>query len=602
MINIKDKIQCSGCNACGDSCPENAITFAVDGEGFWYPHVDTSLCVQCGSCEKVCPILNECGRKSTNYTEPKCYAAEHKSVEVLFASTSGGMFSALADVMYNDKGYVGGAVHNDDFSVSHFISNDRSDLKYLRRSKDLQSNAEGFYKKVKNLLEKGEKVLVCGLPCQIAGLVNFLGKEYENLITVDLICGGVNSPKAWRKYLDYIEEINASKIVWTENKSKEYGWRNLTQKFVFENGSEYFDTRKTSCFTNGYIGSHLYLRPSCYECRFRGFPRIADITIGDFWGIENFTGKYKSDMGTSVVMVNNEKGARYFAKASRRINCEEVSLDWVLPGNPSLTPHASKMPDRREEFFRDLDLMRFDEAVKKYQVEEQHKSSRFKSAVKFFLYIAKITRMNPRALCQTIKYSGIKNLKAGRGIICGTNCHFNVDKTASIEISGLVTYGRKGRFKRSKAESRLYLGKNAKLVFSGDFYIDAGNEIEVFDEAELIIHGCRLGYSDANTGLNIVCGQKIEIKSDVGIGKNVTIRDTNGETHFINTTGYRTSRPVEIGEKAWLCESCTVMPGVKVGTGAIVGACSMVTAPVPDHVIVSGNPASIVQENIMWKL
>ena len=144
--------------------------------------------------------------------------------------------------------------------------------------------------------------------------------------------------------------------------------------------------------------------------------------------------------------------------------------------------------------------------------------------------------------------------------------------------------------------------KNAKLVFNGDFYIDAGNEIEVFDEAELIIHGCRLGYSDANTGLNIVCGQKIEIKSDVGIGKNVTIRDTNGETHYINTTGYRTSRPVEIGEKAWLCESCTVMPGVKVGTGAIVGACSMVTAPVPDHVIVSGNPASIVQENIMWKL
>ena len=251
MIELARKEDCCGCNACGDICPQKAISFVSDNEGFWYPETDKTRCNNCGKCDLICPVRNETRSGKTYLKELKCYAAEHKSVEVIFSSTSGGMFSALADVMYNDGGYVGGAVHNDDFSVSHFISNDRSDLQKLRRSKDLQSNAEGYYSKVKDLLDAGNKVLSVGLPCQIAGLLNFLMKDYENLITVDLVCGGVNSPKVWRKYLDHIEEIAGSKIINTENKAKEYGWHNLTQKFVFENGEEYFDTVKTSSFIKG---------------------------------------------------------------------------------------------------------------------------------------------------------------------------------------------------------------------------------------------------------------------------------------------------------------------------------------------------------------
>ena len=298
MIKVSRKEECCGCNACGDVCPKRAISFMTDNEGFWYPIVDESKCISCNLCERICPCIGSNSPKE-HYTEPECYVAEHKSVEVLFSSTSGGVFSALADVMYNDKGYVGGAIHNSDFSVSHYISNDKADLPKIRRSKDLQSNAEGFYKCVQNILNSGEKVLVCGLPCQMAGLQNFLQKDYDNLITVDLLCAGVNSPKVWRKYLDYIEDIVGSKIVWTENKSKEYGWNNLTQKFLFENGDEYFDTRKTSLFTQGYIESHLYCRPSCYECKFKGFPRLSDISLGDYWGIERHSKNYCSNMGTS---------------------------------------------------------------------------------------------------------------------------------------------------------------------------------------------------------------------------------------------------------------------------------------------------------------
>lgn len=605
MIDINRKEDCCGCNACGDICPKDAISYHTDNEGFWYPQIDKSKCVNCGLCNKVCPIETECKSRKKNISKPECYAAEHKSIEVIFNSTTGGMFTALAEGMYAQKGYVGGAIHNDDFSVSHFISNNRNDLLKLRRSKDLQSNAEGFHKKVKTLLDQGEKVLACGVPCQIAGLLNYLGKDYENLITVDLICAGVNSPKVWRKYLDYIEDMNGSKIIWTENKSKEYGWNKLTQKFVFENGEEYFDTDKTSLFTHGYIVSHLYCRPSCYECNFKGFPRIADITIGDFWGITKHTNNHSSNMGTNLVMINSDKGKAYFDKIKKRVNYEQTPIEWAISGNPALLNSISKLSDKREAFFHDLDKMPFDELIKEFEPHKQSwlKSSLklLKSRLKFVLYVLKVTRMHPKALYQTIKYSGFRNLFHNKGIICGTNCHINIAKSAKIKVEGLLTLGRKDKFPKSKAESKLFLGENASLNILGEFKIDADCEIVVFSNAELTIHGSKLAYSDANAGLRIVCGEKIELMHDVGIGRNVMIRDTNGD-HYMNTTGYRPTRPVIIGEKAWLCESCTIMPGVKIGRGGIVGACSMVTKSVPAHALVSGSPAEVVQENVLWKL
>lgn len=365
MITIEQKKDCCGCNACGDICPQNAISFNTDNEGFWYPSIDQSKCVNCGLCDKVCPMQNEY-RTSGAIDKPECYAAEHKSVEVVFSSTTGGMFSAMADVMYKRKGYVGGAIHNSDFSVSEFISNDKKDLDLLRRSKDLQSDAIGFYLDVKKLLNDGESVHVCALPCQIAALKTFLGKDYDNLITIDLICLGVNSPKVWRKYLDYIEKLNNSKIVWTENKSKEYGWHNLTQKFVFENGKEYFDTSNTSLFIKGFIKSHLYCRPSCYDCQFKKFPRPADISIGDFWGIERRDSFFNSNMGTSVVIVNTKKGKTFFEDVKKRIIFKETPLEWVLSGNPALTRSITDISDKRKEFFDELECSPFDVAIEKY--------------------------------------------------------------------------------------------------------------------------------------------------------------------------------------------------------------------------------------------
>ena len=601
MIRISNKSGCTGCNACGDSCPTNAITYTGDKEGFLYPVVDKNKCTDCGICEKVCPVITVCPSRTMNYETPDCYAAAHKSTQVLFSSTSGGLFSAMAEIIYNENGFVGGAVHEEDFSVSQFISNDREDLKRLRRSKDLQSNSEGFYKKVQSILEADNKVLVCALPCQIAALINYLGKDYENLILVDLICAGVNSPKVWRKYLDYIEQINGSRIVWTENKSKEYGWKNLTQKFVFENGTETFDTYETSYFTKGFINSHLYCRPSCYECEFKGFPRVADISIGDYWGLEKHTSEHTEDMGTSVVFVNSNKGRDFFEKVKKRISYESTPMEWAVEGNPSLVSSMSVLSDKRDEFFEDLDRMRFDEVSEKYGINCSGIMGKLRKKARIFKKVIKITGLRPVPLFQTIRLSGIGNLCKGKGILCGTNCRLNIDKSAILEFEGLFVLGKKDTFPRSRDESKLYIGKNGVLRVLGDFDVDAGCEIKVFDKAELIIRGGKHGYSDANRGLMIICGSRIEIMNDVGIGHNVTIRDTNG-MHYINTAGYRPSRPVVIGEKAWLCESCTIMPGVRIGRSAVVAGGSLVTDAVPDHTMVAGNPAVVVQKNIIWKM
>ena len=241
MVNIADKAMCCGCNACGDVCAHDAITFKTDIEGFWYPEVDKSKCTDCRLCEKVCPIINIDTLKKNDLKQSICYVAEHKDIEVVFDSTSGGLFSALADIMYRNKGYVGGAIFNEDFSVRQYISPDKKDLIKLRSSKYLQSNFTGFYKQLRDLLKKEENVLVCGSPCQMAALRSFLRKDYENLIIVDFVCRGTNSPKVWRKYLDTFEERYGSPVVYCKAKSKEYGWRNLTQKVVLAGWHGYAD-------------------------------------------------------------------------------------------------------------------------------------------------------------------------------------------------------------------------------------------------------------------------------------------------------------------------------------------------------------------------
>lgn len=604
MINILNKTNCCGCNACGDICAKKAISFKTDNEGFWYPEVNKDLCSECGLCEKVCPEIHAEELKNNDFNPPKCFAAQCKNLESLFNSTSGSAFASLAEKMYKLGGYVGGAVFNEDFTVQQFISSNKADLEKIRNSKYAQSNSEGFYRSVRELLKAGENVLVCALPCQIAALKSFLQKGYENLITIDLICLGINSPKILRKYLDYLEEKHDSKIIYYKAKNKELGWRQLTTKVVFENGDVEYDKRDTNPFTHGFISTHAFSRPSCYECKFKGLPRIADISIGDLWGAERIVGpEYDRDMGTSVIMVNSQKGLDFYNAAKSLFKETEISWNDVLKENPALVIPISKTNINRKEFFADLDRMAFGDFSKKYihvpALQPQNARRLLKNVAKFGYYMIKASGFSIPTWYKNIKYNFIHpaikaNIFKGQYLIINRHCAVQVSHKAKVILGGPLLFGQK-RVKGSTLESRLLIEDGSKVVIGGGS-IAYGADIEVFKNATLEVGR----NAEFNMQATIICGSEIYIGDDVCLGRNVTIRDNNGG-HFMSRRMYKDKRPVKIGQHVWLTEQVMVMPGAKIGTGVVVGARSTVSGKLPNFTLASGSPAEVVDEDIFWK-
>ncbi len=606
MIDIKRKEDCCGCNACGDACPKGSITFQTDIEGFWYPVVNKETCIDCHLCEKVCPVINVGELKKNDFEKPKCRAAVSKNIMTRFASTSGGMFSVLALQMYRQGGYVGGAVFDEGWMVSQHISNDKNDLERIRGSKLHQSDSQGFYSKVKGLLQQGEKVLVCGLPCQMAALRAFLKKDYENLIIVDLLCRGINSPKVFRKWLDFLEEEYGAKAQHFRIKNKELGWRQLTTKVEFENGKVLYDTRDTNYFTIGYLHTGVYCRPSCYECKFKGFPRIADISIGDFWGAGNSIGKeLDQDLGTSVVLLNSDKGKRYYNSCAAKLREKEVPLDVVVKGNPALVSSLLPPKVNREDFYKDLDQKTFKEIAAKYirrPIDEKASwKLRIKNLLRFCLNVKRVAGCSLPTYWKNIKYNVFSksvdsDILQGRYLLIAKYCVLDIDKGGRISVGGIVNIGSK-RIKGSRLETRILVEKGAELKFTGGGTIMYGADIEAFKESKIILGNSFI----SNIGFTCIAAERIEIGDYVSFGRNCVVRDNNGG-HQISRQGFKNSHPITIGQHCWICESSTLMAGTKLGTGVIIGAKSFVKSSVPSFTMAMGHPAEIVDEDIYFKL
>ncbi len=610
MIQITNKVGCCGCNACGDICPKQAISFKTDNEGFWYPEVDMQKCVDCHLCEKTCPVINAERLRVNDFPKPQCVAAIHKNLEVRFDSTSGGMFSALAEKMYKDGGYVGGAIYTEEWGVRFFISNSIEDLPKLRSSKYLQSNSEGLYSQVKELLKKGEKVLVCGLPCQIAALNAFLGKVYDNLLTVDLICRYINSPLAYRRYIDTLEEEYGSKVVYIKAKNKELGWRKLTHKCVFANGKSYYGTIDNDIFMKASMKLNCLSRPSCYDCQFKGFPRYADITIGDYW-TEQKNSSLDDNTGTSVVLLNSRKGVDFFSDIRKKIKSEDISLDSVIKGNPALLHSLPRSSVDRNTFFERIKIENFRIVVNDMAVEkERHLSlkqriSRAKPylrrvAVMMFTFF-RTTQLRPKPLWQFVKlnffHEAVKsNIKKGYLIFPTPYCVFEISKKASIELKGPLLVGT-SPFKHSKVETRIKMQDGAKMVIGGYYGFGYGSDIEIFPNAYFESKGGLL----TNSFTTIICQERIIIGENVACGRNVTMRDNNGG-HLISINGYRNSMPIIIGDHVWLTQSVTIMSGVRIGDGTIISAGTLVNSSFPARCVVGGSPARVTQRDIYWKM
>lgn len=373
MIKIDNKKDCCGCSSCVQACPQKCISFSEDREGFCYPKVNHKQCIECGLCEKACPILQH---KNKSMQQPiKVYAAKNKNKEIRRHSSSGGIFTLLAEETIKQGGVVFGARFDEKWDVLHDYTETIDGLASFRGSKYVQSRIGDNYQKARKFLKEGRKVLFSGTPCQIAGLKSFLRKEYENLLCVDFVCHGIPSPKVWHYYLkSYSKKRDQiDNIVFRD---KTHGWKNYSVVISLSSKSSEEDPANASRsqifkkdpFMNVFL-QNISIRPSCYDCQFRSLKSGADITIGDFWGIERINPAFDDDKGVSLVIINTEKGQNTF-NIEEAIT-EEHSFQEACKYNNSLIASSEPHP-LRFFFFLFLPLCKNVEFLSKNCLGHKH--------------------------------------------------------------------------------------------------------------------------------------------------------------------------------------------------------------------------------------
>lgn len=346
MIKITDKSKCCGCEACVQVCPKRCISFTQDHEGFFYPEADAAVCIQCGLCEKVCPVLYP----NDEHKPQEVLAAINNNEEVRMESSSGGVFTLLAEEIISQGGAVFGVRFDDQWQAVFDCAETTEKLAAFRGSKYLQARVGSSFVQCKKLLDQGRQVLFSGTQCQIAGLLHFLRKPYPNLITVDFICHGVPSPKVWQHYLDEVVKAGKQAITDIKFRDKRLGWKRFS--FTLDYNEQHNSYTLTSEFSqNPFMRAFLaniILRPSCHACPAKGGRSQSDITIADFWGIDQVNPEMFDDRGTSLVLIHTERGQQ--ALKRNQLKLAPAYYEDILNFNPSLHESAAAHP-KRYEFF-----------------------------------------------------------------------------------------------------------------------------------------------------------------------------------------------------------------------------------------------------------
>ena len=360
-VSIIAKADCCGCSSCYNRCPADAVSMKPDAEGFLYPYIDESICIDCGLCLKGCPAHS----KPVLNHEQIAYAAYAKDTKEHKTSSSGGIFAVLARYFLGNNGYICGAAFDDIVHLKHIVSDSESDLMRIKETKYVQSEIGTVYKTIRELLEQNHSVLFCGTPCQAAGLNAFLGKEYDNLLIIDLICHGVPSPQVFRQYLEEIGNGSTVKRMTFRDKSE--GMGHVYLRYYLENGDIVSETYGESKYIKGFL-QNLTVRPSCFQCKYKGVDRSSDITIGDFWGLNDYHPEMISEFGTSAVLVHSKKGSKFIDAVKDQLVYKEAKPEEVAFWNTCLKESVSPCQNR-SAFFDEYKSLGVHHATDKYYIE-----------------------------------------------------------------------------------------------------------------------------------------------------------------------------------------------------------------------------------------
>ena len=359
MKEICNLDKCCGCNACINICPKQAITIAYNEKGFSYPVINQSLCTNCGLCQKICPSLN----KKPTITPLKIFACKNKDENIRNNSSSGGTFQELSNLFINENGHVYGAAFSKKNIVEHIKVSTQEELIKLRGSKYVQSDIKNTFKEVIYDLKDNKKVLFSGTPCQVKALSDYPKSNSENLLLVDIVCHGVPSPKIFEDYKIFLEKQYNSKIIKINFR---YKTNNMVQnmKIDFENGQTYISTFETGDYYYILFVKDLILRDSCYNCDYKSFNRVSDISLADFWGYDKGVAKNFGDKkGVSLVLINTNKGLEYFEKIKNNLHYLEINKEDCYPYNCFSN---FKIPELYNDFWNEYLKNGFESAINKY--------------------------------------------------------------------------------------------------------------------------------------------------------------------------------------------------------------------------------------------
>lgn len=362
MIEIKEKAKCCGCTACFNVCPKRAISMRPDEEGFLYPLVDEEKCVKCDLCNRICPIMHP----KTKEENTQGYVIRNKNADILFESTSGGAFTAFAEYVLHRQGVVYGAGYDRDMRVICKRATESEQLSEMRGSKFVQSTLGNIFQEVQADLHKGLLVLYTGTPCQIAGLLSYLGEKPDNLLCMDFVCRGVPSPELWRNYVAYMQKRYGSRMVGARFKHKTYGYHTSTMKVDFENGKTYFGSGRIDPYMKAFV-REMSSRPSCADCSFKGAARPSDITMFDCYEYSRVTGKDDDDQGWSSLLVHSDLGRSFFEEIKDSLQWSKADVGILIGNNGVMVKSSAKPHARRDEFYHLTATLPIDKAMDKIE-------------------------------------------------------------------------------------------------------------------------------------------------------------------------------------------------------------------------------------------